>query len=209
MTQETTIINTFSNVLYSQSDREDIINLSEGNNVAVNINCTTITQEIKKTSAVVSVVNNQTLVQSLEQETSIIIKDNPITINISGGVVSSDADSNPYSFVEAGENIPAFRICYVRGNQAFVASNTMLVEYANLIQGVAVSQANSGDLVQIQLAKKIYNAGWNFVKGKPVFLGVNGNVTQILPENGLLCEIGLAIDTSMLFLDIEEPINLG
>lgn len=209
MTQETTIINTFSNVIYSQTNKEHVINLSDKNDVSVNINSTEIKQEIKNTYPLISVVDNQTTIQSVEQDTTIVIKENPITINIFAGVLSNNSDSNPYIFVEAGESIPVFRVCYVRANLAFVASTNMLIEYANLIQGIAVSQATVGNLVQIQLADKIYNANWNFTKGKPVYLSVNGNVTQIPPEEGISCELGTAIDSSMLFLDIEEPTNLG
>lgn len=209
MTQETTIINTFSNIVYSETNREDVVNLTEGNDIVVNINSTEIKQETLNSYPLITVINNQTTIESLEQDTTIYIKDNPITINIAAGSFLNSTDSNPYIFIEAAENIPPYRVCYVRGDQAFVASNTMNIEYANLIQGVSVSEATTGNIVQIQLAEKIYNVNWNFTKGKPIYLGVNGNLVQTVPVAGLLCELGMAIDSSMLYLDIEEPTNLG
>lgn len=216
MSQQTTIANCESEIILSRAERQDTITIVNGtatltgsDGVVLNTSSACVSQQVTESYPVISVSNNQATIQTVESDTVIVANNNQVTINVAAGVLSNNTDANPYSFVEAGESIPLFRVCYVRGDQAFVASNDMAIAYANLIQGIAVSTANEGDLVQIQLAEKIYNSEWNFTKGKPVFLGTNGNVTQTPPQSGLLCELGLAVDNSMLFLDIEEPTNLG
>lgn len=131
-----------------------------------------------------------------------------VSISI-GSSASTPENAKPYNYLFAGESIPKYRVCYVHGGQAFIASSDMDVSYALSIEGISVNDAILGELTKIQLADKITNDAWNFTKGKPVYLGINGNVTQVVPESKLFCELGRALDEKTLFLDIEEPTNLG
>lgn len=131
-----------------------------------------------------------------------------VTMNVSGDVLSGSGDTNPYAFIPAGEDIPAFRVCHVVNGMAYLSSASMNPQLSLAIKGMSVSHATAGSTVQIQLGAIVQNPGWSLSTGTPVFLGENGGITQQIPTDGLSVEIGTALSASRLFLDVEEPISL-
>lgn len=131
-----------------------------------------------------------------------------VTINVSGSVGSQSSDPNPYVFIVAGEDIPAFRVCHVVNELAYLSSASMEPSKSLSIKGLSVSNATQGNLVQIQLGLIVHNPSWNLSTGLPVYLGENGEITQTIPQDGLSVEIGTSLSASRLFLDVEEPISL-
>jgi hypothetical protein len=131
-----------------------------------------------------------------------------ITMNVSAAILSGGGDPNPYAFIPAGEDIPPYRVCHVVNGKAYLSSASMDPSLALSIKGVSVSSAVQDSVVQIQMGLAIQNPAWNFSIGGVVYLGENGEATQSIPSDGLLVEIGTAMSSSRLFLDVEEPISL-
>lgn len=52
------------------------------------------------------------------------------------------------------------------------------------------------------------DAGWNWVRGSPIFLGPSGTLTQTPPSSGYLVVVAKVLDPQTIFLEIEEPIDL-
>jgi hypothetical protein len=54
----------------------------------------------------------------------------------------------------------------------------------------------------------VTDISWNWIKGAPIFLGVNGTLTQTPPLTDYLVVVARVLSPQTLFIQIEEPINL-
>lgn len=74
--------------------------------------------------------------------------------------------------------------------------------------GVTVSAATSGQTINVQRMGFIDDAAWQLQPGKRVFLGGQGRLTQEPPQAGYDVLIGMAITSTRLLLNIQDPIEL-
>lgn len=74
--------------------------------------------------------------------------------------------------------------------------------------GVTVSAATSGQPINVQRMGFIDDAAWQLQPGKRVFLGGQGRLTQEPPQAGYDVLIGMAITSTRLLLNIQDPIEL-
>lgn len=74
--------------------------------------------------------------------------------------------------------------------------------------GVTVSAATGGQPINVQRMGHIDDAAWQLLPGKRVFLGRQGRLTQEPPQGGYDVLIGMAITSTRLLLNIQDPIEL-
>ena len=74
--------------------------------------------------------------------------------------------------------------------------------------GVTVSAATSGQTINVQRMGFIDDAAWQLEPGQRVFLGGQGRLTQEPPQAGYDVLIGMAITSTRLLLNIQDPIEL-
>lgn len=127
------------------------------------------------------------------------VDDKPVTLNIEGNLGGSIG--NELTFV-AGQNLSALRAVTTNAlGQAVYANNTSLADA--IVVGITKTSATSGSQIQVLPSGLLVDANWNWVKG-PVFLGVNGVLTQTVPTNGsILVHIGKALTATQLQIDID------
>lgn len=76
------------------------------------------------------------------------------------------------------------------------------------IAGVTVTAAgDAGSLVAVQRAGPLDAAGLGLTPGR-VWLGVDGALTQVTPVDGFDVLIGYATDTTRLYVDIQDNVQL-
>lgn len=75
------------------------------------------------------------------------------------------------------------------------------------VVGVTTNAANTGDQVQVITSGTLDHAGWTFTVGSPVFLGVNGALTQTLPMGAVFSKVlGVATTSTRINLDFQPAI---
>ncbi|MDH1476778.1 hypothetical protein N5F13_19955 [Comamonas thiooxydans] len=74
--------------------------------------------------------------------------------------------------------------------------------------GVTVSAAEAGQPINVQRMGHIDDEAWQLQPGKRVFLGGKGRLTQEPPQACYDVLIGMAISSSRLLLNIQDPIEL-
>lgn len=74
--------------------------------------------------------------------------------------------------------------------------------------GVTVSAAEGGQPINVQRMGHIDDDAWQLQPGKRVFLGKQGRLTQEPPQGGYDVLIGMAITSTRLLLNIQDPIEL-
>lgn len=81
--------------------------------------------------------------------------------------------------------------------------------HAYAVAGIATNAASAGGDLTVQSAEVLQHSGWAWTANQPVFLGVNGALTQALPSPGsYMMVIGIAISTTAIAISIQPPITL-
>lgn len=106
---------------------------------------------------------------------------------------------------QAGENISALQVLVAVDGEVFVASSDE-PDDAGRLCGVAVTAASSGNSVDVRIFGELTDSGWSWSPG-PVYLGLNGALTQSVPTSGFIAQIGVALDSDSILISIKQPIR--
>jgi hypothetical protein len=103
----------------------------------------------------------------------------------------------------AAENLSASRLVYVGVDGVRYASSDDVSKVHAL--GLTRSAVITGQSVFIQTEGDFTDDSWAWIPG-PVFLGLNGFLTQTADPSKHLVQIGVAMDATTVVVDIEPPI---
>jgi len=95
----------------------------------------------------------------------------------------------------------------IGGNLVDYASSDV-AEHGDQILGITQNAANPGDTIHVQTGGVMDEVGWNWTVG-PVYCGLNGVLTQVVPDVGFMCRIGKAIKPTSILINVEEAIILA
>ena len=123
-------------------------------------------------------------------------------------VLSKDTSSEneEVSFV-ASTALGGHRAVRMSGGSLVYADNTEISDAA-LVLGITLNSAAPGELVQIQQAGFIEESSWSWTPDQPIFLSVNGLLTQATPVAGFSLLLAIAISPTLIQLGIKMPIIL-
>lgn len=100
------------------------------------------------------------------------------------------------------------------GHRAVAANSQSLAVYASsdtpsvlAVTGITASASEPGAQVLVQYAGEMVEPSWNWQPG-PVWLGLNGLLTQAPPTSGALLQIGTALGATRLLIEIGAPVFL-
>jgi hypothetical protein len=163
---------------------------------------------IQETNTKVSVVSNTSI------NTTINITNTPTQVNVPISKVdiihvverglSGPAGSTVIT-KECGEILQANRVVYMLNNKLYMASSNNDVCIGRLF-GITTQSGIVNQIIQVQNKDVFTNLNWNFTLNAPVFLGLNGEVTQD-PNQQILYPIGNTVDTNKISINIGYPIR--
>ena len=87
------------------------------------------------------------------------------------------------------------------------ASSGVVLDASTVI-GLSLNAALAGDLVRVATGGEITEPTWNFVEGLPVFLALDGRITQVPPTTGFSLVIGTATSPTSLVVGIKQSVIL-
>ena len=95
-------------------------------------------------------------------------------------------------------------------NELAYATTEALAD-AGRIVGLSLNAAGPGGAISVQRSGEVDEPGWNWDLGKPVWLGINGLLTQAVPEPPAAFSliVGFPVTPTRLFLSFREPISLS
>ena len=102
------------------------------------------------------------------------------------------------------------------GHRMVFSTDGLAVDYADCgslanranTLGMTLGAADQGATVNVQRTGEVIHSGWSWADG-PVFLGHDGNLTQVLPPTAVFSLIvGFAMNPTTLFLDQGVAITL-
>lgn len=80
--------------------------------------------------------------------------------------------------------------------------------HANRFAGILPFAANQGNTAIAYRQGDLSDGGWNWTRGSPVFLGLNGFLTQTAPTTGFLLIVGNPSSATTLAINPSVPIFL-
>lgn len=131
---------------------------------------------------------------------------------LSGGavfcVMSPMEQGETSVFMRASQNVSGHRVIKATPSGADYASCDV-PDDANAIVGLSTGAALAGEFLKIQTDGEMTEPSWNWVVGKPVFDGINGQLTQTSPSVGYSLIVGIAIEPSTILISVKQPIVLN
>jgi len=116
---------------------------------------------------------------------------------------------------ESITSIPMVAGSVLNGHTVVIANNvgkvinpTILAD-TDLVIGITTSSAVLDDTVDVQFTGTLAEPSWNWTLGLPIFVGLNGALTQVPPSSGVLQIIAYPILSNRILIDKQQPILIG
>ena len=122
-------------------------------------------------------------------------------------------DSNTIVTMVAGSALGGHRIVA----QSPIANDTVIYAdasnsaHANLVFGMTLNAASEGGNIDVAVTGEFSEPSWTWSLGQPIFLGLNGTLTQTVPTSSIAdfsLVVGFPITPTKMFVNIREPIFL-
>ena len=82
--------------------------------------------------------------------------------------------------------------------------------HVGLVAGITPGAVEAGALTSIVCFSEMTEPSWNWTPEQPVFVGLNGVLTQTLPDTAVFSQVvGVATSPTSIFVRLREPLILG
>ena len=112
----------------------------------------------------------------------------------------------------AGATLGGHRVVQTIANVGLMYASADQREDALRLVGVITSSVAAGEDVTVVTNGEVEEASWNWDTSKPVYLGLNGLLTQTVPEAPtaqFAVVVGMPTSAQSLFVKLREPIALA
>lgn len=106
----------------------------------------------------------------------------------------------------AGQALSALRAVYELDGQVLYLDYRDAA-HIDLLLGITLTAAQLGEPINVQRSGPLEDAGWSWTPG-PVWLGVDGALSQTPPSDGYDVLLGAAVSTTRITLNLNDPIEL-
>lgn len=154
----------------------------------------------------ITVIKEQTVVT--EQESSTVIL---------AGQIGPPGPAGPQG-ESGGATVTGIAAGSIGGGRVVAFSETGKITYAScdslfdasVVLGITNSAAIANDPIYITRSGEITDSSWNWIPKQPIYLGINGVLTQTLPPTAKFSlVVAIPATTTKIFVTIREPIVLA
>jgi hypothetical protein len=122
-------------------------------------------------------------------------------------------DTNTVVILTAGSALGGHRVVAqsANSNSTVIYADASITEHANLVLGLTLNAADAGGNVEVAVTGEFTEPSWDWTLGLPIFLSVNGTLTQTVPTSSVAnfsLVVGFPITPTKMFVNIREPIFL-
>lgn len=108
----------------------------------------------------------------------------------------------------AATPLSALRVVTTSAEGLMVYASSDDLSQVNKTLGITQQAYSAGDPVTAPLGQIMTDSGWNWDSGQPIFLGLNGILTQAVPTSGYLRQVASPISSTSLYFEPQEAIIL-
>lgn len=131
----------------------------------------------------------------------------PIIVTIDNNPTIVGSTSDPGVSITAAVNISALRAVTVDSAGEVVYATTTDTATRHAI-GISTNAVTAGQDVNIHTSGPLTDASWSWTCPAPVYVGVNGALTQTAPTTGFNSCVGIAIAADTIDVSIHPSILL-
>jgi len=119
--------------------------------------------------------------------------------------------SSSYSLsILTNSPIGGHRVVYADDNGYPQYASSLVSAHAFRILGLSVNAAGTGELLNIANTQEVVESSWSWDVTKPLWLDVNGLMTQTPPVGGVFSlVIAIPITPTKIFVRVHQPIMLA
>jgi hypothetical protein len=101
------------------------------------------------------------------------------------------------------------RLVVIESNGRIDYASRLSPTHPGRIIGLSLNAASMNDNVQVQRAGRVVEPSWSWKVSKPLWLDIDGQLTQVRPTNGFILVVGVAIalDTILMANIASSPIT--
>lgn len=103
----------------------------------------------------------------------------------------------------------AYQVAFISSANTIMAANAANTSHSGRIVGILTSDGAAGATGMVKTAGAINNPAWNLTAGSIYYLGSGGEIIAMPLTSGFVQKMGVAQDTTTLFIQIEPPIILN
>lgn len=89
--------------------------------------------------------------------------------------------------------------------EGFVYADPNNLEHIHRIAGISISAFNAGVMATAQCSGLMEEPTWNWILGIPIFLGLNGILTQSIPDSIFNLIVGTPVTSTKILIAIKQP----
>lgn len=110
----------------------------------------------------------------------------------------------------AGVALGGHRVVYARADGKLDYASNLVAAHGDRVIGVTVASASANEDATLVSFGPIEEPSWNWVANTPVYLGTNGQMTQVPPASpaAFIMRIGVPTSPTSLFVNINNPLFL-
>lgn len=108
---------------------------------------------------------------------------------------------------EAGEALGGHRAVYRAADGLLYYASQDAPQNAHLTLGLTTGSASLGAAATVRTRGPITEAAWSWALNNPVWLGLNGQITQTPPTSGAYQILGWPLSATTLFVDVQSHIE--
>jgi hypothetical protein len=140
---------------------------------------------------------------------SLVAAINELAANQGGGsgLITASIFSN--TLIVGPTAISGHRAICVDSDGKAIYADSSIADHANAVAGISTHAALTGQPLTVQSAGVLEEPSWTWMPHQPVFLGVNGFLTQTPPSVGFQLIVGVPKSATELLIGVKAPIVLG
>ena len=111
----------------------------------------------------------------------------------------------------SGETISAIKALYSNGVSVFLGDPNGSFQDASII-GISITASTIGNEIRYLIDGILFDSSLSFTNGEPVFLDIDGGLTQVDPAilgHTYRVLLGYATGTNAININIQEPIQIN
>ena len=109
-------------------------------------------------------------------------------------------------YYTAAENISGHSVVrIIVGEQIIKANCNLYIDHS--VAGITDLAVATGEVAEVYDSGPITHLGWTWTANLPIYLGLDGGITQTVPPEALYTKVlGMAVSPTMIVIDIQPAI---
>ena len=108
----------------------------------------------------------------------------------------------------AGEALGGHRVVVLNAAAEAVYASNAVPEHLHKVLGLTTGAVILGAEATVQTGGEMIEPTWAWALDAPIFLGVDGLLTQIPPASGFMLVVAFPVTATQIFIKLREPLAL-